>query len=1502
MKRLITIGFILLGVLVYGQVPGYRIDTMIVSGDVINIVEWVPTGANSSTKTIMFTTGRDEARDYGVGIHGPDGIPPYTVAEKMGQHTRLFVHGPAIYMSNGSLRPANIRIIAVQPKASCMNATVYDGLVEAVRQRYSMGNNKISLTGLSCGAYSIFEYINTIPGAKAKVASIVPMSFAFHGSISNYASIPVWAISGNNDAGRGQSLQAFINNLTNAGYPNNKMTMFSGGHCCWNNYYNPNYREGGKSVYEWLITPANTPAPPTTGAPISNAGSNQTITLPTNSVTLNGSGSSDPGGSITSYLWRRVSGPNTYNLTTANSVSTSATGLVAGTYQFSLLVTDNSSLSDLDTVQITVNPAVPVDPGTCVANAGPDKTIELDDTTHTVYLNGLASTGINVNYNWYKAIPPKGDPLAQTYNIKHSNTATPEVLMPSFSSVAGQKIYLTVTNDSGCTSTDSMMIFVNRGTPPPQATNGNGWRLVTPADIGTWAFMALGDIIIDGANDVVINGSKYNIYLHNTDQIALAPNRGIWVRAGRYGAITTHFQDSTFFGSSAAGNRNFMYTYGGQVEWMGEWKVSNLRNVHWSGAYVPGVRGHVNYQGFAGGYANRHGKFGFYANNRWQNLNQHGVLLAGAFTDSVEMDNFEAANGYFSGFFIKAEDLALTSTNDYDFFKVHHNFLHDLSSEGIYALSTSGDTIYVKGVNGQDSAVINWQHQGNGWDIHDNLIVRTGSEGIQFNNQGLGNSIHNNVVINAGFKFMTPFGPFNDRGFQMAYRNGGNRFQYNIVQGATQFFANGSARDIIVAPNGDTNHVDYNFLGDIHGSRGGSHSSRLPNEKISITGNFFKNMQWTNDRVYNSNATEGKNDNIVFKTDNTFRAIFKNNKSDGSKSILVTAANLDSSGNQNGIPVAYPKYVNSGWGDNYNFNNNSWWADLIYATYKDESPTPGIAPKWLQPWSYSLNEVAFYFGKFYRSKIFNNTGNVPKGYTDANWELLTWNEGGVRRLHPPDDYRLRDDDTYKALGFGFTTSGPPTNTNPISNAGTDSTITLPRNTVSVKGDGSLDPDGSIVSYVWSKITAGAHTIINPSSQITTVSGFTAGAYQLKLVVTDNQGATDDDTVTITVNPAPNIPPTANAGSDQEFDLPVSEMTLNGSGTDIDGTISTYAWSKITAGPHTITATASATTTVTGFTAGEYQIKLTVTDNSGATAVDTITVIVNAAPPVNIQPISNAGSDQSIYYPPNSSVTLSGGGTDSDGTIVTYQWTKISGTGGTFGNANSASTTFSGLTPGTYQLNLRVKDDDDAIDDDVVVIVVTANATPIVSAGPDLQINTPSTSTVLTGSANDEDGTILTYLWSKLTGGAVTITTPALSATGLTGLIPGTYQFELMVTDNRGAIAKDTVTVLVNSSPTVEFEGAATQFIEGDSIIVSIKANDDDGNIVSILHTKLSGNGSIIRFPTQGGTVIAGLQPASSYTFQVTVTDDRGATATDTVIIIVNPNQIIGDKMRGRFRN
>ncbi len=100
---------------------------------------------------------------------------------------------------------------------------------------------------------------------------------------------------------------------------------------------------------KWLQLDADTSQPP-----VANAGEDQTITLPTNEVTLTGSGVDPDGGAVT-YLWSQESGPSTADISDVSLSDLTTSNLAEGTYVFRLTVTDDENESSFDEVSIVVN-------------------------------------------------------------------------------------------------------------------------------------------------------------------------------------------------------------------------------------------------------------------------------------------------------------------------------------------------------------------------------------------------------------------------------------------------------------------------------------------------------------------------------------------------------------------------------------------------------------------------------------------------------------------------------------------------------------------------------------------------------------------------------------------------------------------------------------------------------------------------------------------------------------------------------------------------------------------------------------------------------------------------------------------------------------------------------------------------------------------------------------------------------------------------------------------
>jgi parallel beta-helix repeat protein len=388
------------------------------------------------------------------------------------------------------------------------------------------------------------------------------------------------------------------------------------------------------------------------------------------------------------------------------------------------------------------------------------------------------------------------------------------------------------------------------------------------------------------------------------------------------------------------------------------------------------------------------------------------------------------------------------------------------------------------------------------------------------------------------------------------------------------------------------------------------------------------------------------------------------------------------------------------------------------------------------------------------------------------------------------------------------------NVNPTANAGVDKTIKLPVNSTTLSGSGS-DPDGSVSAYTWTKISGpGTPVIVSPNTASTVINNLVQGTYQFQLRVTDNSGAFGYDIAIVTVNPA-NVLPTVSAGADRSITLPTNSLTITGTATDSDGTITTL-WTKLSGPAAGVISNASILApTITALTAGTYTYELKATDNDAGVKRDTMQLIVWNIP--NQAPVANAGTDKSITLPINS-ISIVGSATDANNNISSYLWSKVSGPGGAI-SGNAATLNLTGLVAGTYVLQLQVTDDSSATGTDNMTLTVNeapvSNIAPVVVVGMD-QIVTwkkslTQVSTTLTGSATDADGTISSYLWEKIGGpNAYTFGTANQPSTTVVFTRTGTYDFRLTATDNLGATATGVIRVIVRSR---------TWIIRGEDVLI-----------------------------------------------------------------------------------
>ncbi|TFD76545.1 PKD domain-containing protein [Cryobacterium psychrophilum] len=155
--------------------------------------------------------------------------------------------------------------------------------------------------------------------------------------------------------------------------------------------------------------------------------------------------------------------------------------------------------------------------------------------------------------------------------------------------------------------------------------------------------------------------------------------------------------------------------------------------------------------------------------------------------------------------------------------------------------------------------------------------------------------------------------------------------------------------------------------------------------------------------------------------------------------------------------------------------------------------------------------------------------------------------------------------------------------------------------VTTDASASTDPDGTITSYAWSWGDGAT------STGKTASHGYaSAGIYTVGLTVTDNAGGTNATTRSVTTTVAP-----VNAAPTAAFTATVAPLSVAVDGrasTDADGTIKSFDWSW---GDGTTGTGVTATHAYAA--AGNYPIRLTVTDNAGATGTTEQTANVPAPP-------------------------------------------------------------------------------------------------------------------------------------------------------------------------------------------------------------------------------------------------------------------------------------------------
>lgn len=413
-----------------------------------------------------------------------------------------------------------------------------------------------------------------------------------------------------------------------------------------------------------------------------------------------------------------------------------------------------------------------------------------------------------------------------------------------------------------------------------------------------------------------------------------------------------------------------------------------------------------------------------------------------------------------------------------------------------------------------------------------------------------------------------------------------------------------------------------------------------------------------------------------------------------------------------------------------------------------------------------------------------------------------------------------------------------------------------------------------------------------------------------------------------VNPgtlAPPVPiasiPTAVAGNSQVITLSTgstgSAVIDGSSSSDAGGSIISYQWGKLS-GPSgdQVINPSQARTTVNFNTSGNYTYQLIVTDNQGNTSASRVLIQVNPAPlPVASIPSAIVGNDQIVTLPLNTFILDGSSSKDIGGTITSYSWTKLSGPAGdAISNSDQSKTAVTVTNAGYYTYQLYITDNQGNISYRRLNITVNSSSVPAVSnptavAGNDQQLTLPGGSFTLDGTASkDVGGVITSYQWGKLSGPAGDQVFSGNQASTIVNVVnPGTYTYQLYITDNQGHTSADRMNVIINvpvpvaSPPVVSMPTPSAQSIlhansgseeaiilPGNAQLDASLSNDINGIITSYQWSKVSGpSGDNIAGPNQMTTSVNYSQPGY-YTYCLNVTDDQGNQSISQKTVTVYP--------------
>jgi PKD repeat protein len=285
-------------------------------------------------------------------------------------------------------------------------------------------------------------------------------------------------------------------------------------------------------------------------------------------------------------------------------------------------------------------------------------------------------------------------------------------------------------------------------------------------------------------------------------------------------------------------------------------------------------------------------------------------------------------------------------------------------------------------------------------------------------------------------------------------------------------------------------------------------------------------------------------------------------------------------------------------------------------------------------------------------------------------------------------------------------------------------------------------------------------------------------------------------------------------------------------------------------------------------------------NSAASSILDYTVVMS-----NNAPVADFTESAEIMYVDDAINFNAASSHDPDGTIVSYHWDFGDGTTGT-----GVSVSHSYTESGTYVVTLTVTDDDGATDTVNAAKGVLIRTVQPQNQGPSAYFS-ESAETVYTGEniffdasdSSDPDGTIISYLWNFGDGN----TAVGVETTHAYG-DDGTSTVTLTIIDNDGATDSTTFTkIVLNRPPTALFTENATTVKTGETIQFDASHSSDPDGIIGIVEYFWDFGDET---NATGVTPTHAYSENGSYTVTLTVTDDDGASSSESALKFVKTEE------------